>query len=260
MAVQMDIYSKPIDLDARPGTGLRQLTVESIGYRIIDGTYPPGHRFANQDALSAELAVSRTVVREALGLLQDKGLITSRPKTGTTVADKDSWNLLDPDVLRWSIASRSGPTTLTQVAEVRRIVEPAAAGLAARRRSDEAAEEILHLYEAMAKVVDDYHRYIDADLAFHEAVFRAAANNILARTAGMIRSALEGSRRLTVQVPGGPATTLELHAEVARAIERQDEVEAERLMAELIEVSTSHLLRMLQVTGHDDRSISPAGD
>ena len=240
---------------ARTGTGLRQRTVESIGYRIIDGTYPPGHRFANQDTLSAELGVSRTVVREALGLLRDKGLIESRPKAGTIVAEGRSWDLLDPDVLRWSIASRFAPTTLSHVAEVRRIIEPAAASLAARRRSDEAAEEIVRLYGAMSDVVDDYARYIEADLAFHDAVFRAAANPVLARMAEMIRVALEESRQLTVHVPGGPATTLELHAEVARAIERQDEGEAARVMAELIEVSASHLLRMLQVPDHDNNSV-----
>ena len=200
------------------------------------------------------------MVREALGLLRDKGLIESRPKAGTAVADCRMWNLLDPDVLRWSIASRSAPTTLSHVAEVRLVLEPRAARLAARRRSDEAAGEMLELYEAMAEAVNDLNRYIEADLAFHDAVFRASANPVLAQMAETIRVALEGSRRVTVQVPGGPATTLELHAEVARAIGRQDEDEAARVMGELVEVSTGHLLRMLQVPNHDPNSGSSAGD
>ena len=174
-----------MDFDARTGTGLRQRTVESIGYRIIDSTYPPGHRFANQEDLSAELGVSRTVVREALGLLRDKGLIESRPKAGTVVADHRSWNLLDPDVLRWSIAARSAPTTLSHVAEVRLVIEPQAARLAARRRNDEAAMELLALYDA---------------------------------------------------------------------IQDRDEAEAARAMTELIEVSTSHLLRLLQPLDGDGSS------
>lgn len=248
-----------MDFDTRTGTGLRQRTVESIGYRIIDGTYPPGHRFANQEDLSAELGVSRTVVREALGLLRDKGLIDARPKAGTVVADYRSWNLLDPDVLRWSIASRLAPTTLTHVSEVRRIIEPEAARLAARRRSDEAAAEIVRLYEAMAEVADDFPRYIEADLAFHDAVFRAAANPMLAQVAEMIRIALEGSRRVTVHVPGGPATTLDLHADVARAIERKDEAGAAQVMAELIDVSASHLLSVLQEPEHDGGAAVSAG-
>ena len=236
-----------MDFDVRMGTGLRQRTVEAIGFRIVDGTFPPGHRFANQDDLSVELGVSRTVVREALGLLRDKGLIDSRPKAGTAVSDCSAWNLSDPDVLRWSISSCSAPTTLSHVAEVRWIIEPGAARLAARRRSDEAAEEILDLYEALAEAVDDYPRYIEADLAFHDAIFRAAASPILAQMAAMMRVALERSRRLTVQVPGGPATTLELHHQVAQAIQRKDDIDAGRVMAELIEVSANDLLRMLQV-------------
>ena len=242
--------------DARAGTGLRQRTVESIGFRIINSTYPPGHRFANQDDLSAELGVSRTVVREALGLLRDKGLIEARPKAGTVVAGYQSWNLLDPDILRWSIASRSAPMTLNHVAEVRLVIEPEAARLAARRRSDEAAEELVRLYDAMAAVVSDFDRYIEVDLAFHDAVFRAAANPVLAQMAETIGVALEDCRRVTVQVPGGPATTLELHAAVAQAIGRQDEDEAARVMTELIEVSANDLLRVLQAPAHDGE---PAG-
>ena len=246
-----------MDFDARTGTGLRQRTVESIGNRIIDGTYPPGHRFANQEDLSAELGVSRTVVREALGLLRDKGLIESRPKAGTVVTDSRSWNLLDPDILRWSIASRSAPTMLSHVAEVRLVIEPRAAQLAARRRSDEAAEDLVGLYDALAAAIDDFNRYIEADLAFHDAVLQAAANPVLAQMAETIRVALESSRRLTVQVPGGPATTLDLHARVARAIAQRDEAEAARVMTELIEVSASHLLRVLQASGHDPHPPSP---
>lgn len=247
-----------MDFDARTGTGLRQRTVESLGYRIIDSTYPPGHRFANQEDLSAELGVSRTVLREALGLLRDKGLIESRPKAGTVVADYRLWNLLDPDVLRWSIASRSAPTTLNHVAEVRLVIEPEAARLAARRRSDEAAEELLELYEAMAESVSDFNRYIEADLAYHDAVFRAAANPVLAQMAETIRVALEGSRRVTVQVPGGPATTLEHHARVARAIQDRDEGEAARAMTDLIEVSANDLLRVLQAPTRDRHPASVA--
>ena len=249
-----------MDYDARTGTGLRQRTVETIGYGIIDNTYPPGHRFASQDHLSVEFGVSRTVIREALGLLRDKGLIESRPKAGTVVADHRAWNLLDPDVLRWSIASRSAPMTLRHVAETRLVIEPAAARLAARRRSPAAARELITLYDAMAGAVADLPRYIIADLAFHDAVFRAAANPVLAQMAETIRIALEGSRRFTVQVPGGPATTLELHAGVARAISRQDEEAATRVMTELIEVSTNDLLRVLRTPEYDGHLATGAGD
>ncbi len=235
-----------MDFDARTGTGLRQRTVESIGYRIIDSTYPPGYRFAKQEILSAELGVSRTVVREALGLLRDKGLIESRPKVGTVVADFRSWNLLDPDVLRWSIASSSAPTTLSHVAEVRLVIEPEAARLAAKRRSDAAADELKLRFDTLATNVNDFNLYIQADLAFHDAIFRAAANPVLAQMAETIRVALEGSRRLTVQVPGGPATTIDHHGQVCRAICAQDGVAAATAMTELIEITAGQLLRMLE--------------
>ena len=240
-----------MDTDVRAGAGLRQRTVESIGYGIIDGAFPPGHRFKNQDDLSVEFGVSRTVLREALGLLRDKGLIESRPKAGTVVAPARSWKIIDSDVLRWSLASRSAAATLRHVGEVRRIIEPEAARFAASRRSDEAAAELMELYEEMAEAVTDLPRYITADLAFHDAVFGAAANPMLSQMAETVRIAMEGARRLTVHVPGGPATTLDLHARVASAIERRDSDEAASVMAELIEVSVSdHLQSMLRDAEH----------
>ena len=87
---------------------------------------------------------------------------------------------------------------------MRWIIEAGAARLAAGRRSDEEAEDILRVHEAMAEAVDDYAQYIEADQAFHDAIFRAAANPILAQKAEMIRVVLERNRRLTVQVPDLP--------------------------------------------------------
>ena len=245
--------------DARTRGSLRHQTMEDVGPRIINGDYPPGHRFASQDGLSVEFGVSRTVVREALGLLRDKGLIESRPKSGTIVADRRSWNVLDPDVLRWSLEAAAAPATLADVAEVRLVIEPAAARLAARRRTNEAADELLDLYRALAEAVSDFDQYIVADLALHDAIFAAAANPVLARMAETVRVALEGARRVSVHVPGGPATTLELHFEVVSAVRRQDEDEAERVMAELIDVSTDDLLKMLRVTAQPPPGEQPPG-
>ena len=230
-----------MDIDVHSGTNVRERTIEAIGFGIVDGAYPPGHRFANQDDLSAELGVSRNVLREALGLLRDKGLIESRPKAGTMVADSNAWALLDPDVLRWSVVARSAHTTLSHLAVVRWLIEPGAARLAALRRSDEAAEEIVRLCEALAESVDDETKRIEADLAFRAAVFRAAANPILAKMAEVISGAVESSRSATVQVSDGPASTINLYRRVAEAIHAGDDIEAARAMSELVEASADDL-------------------
>ncbi|WP_419933203.1 FadR/GntR family transcriptional regulator [Candidatus Poriferisodalis sp.] len=225
-----------MDIDVRSGSGLRERTVEAIGLGIVDGTYPPGHRFANQDELSAQLGVSRNVLREAFGSLRDKGLIEARPKTGTIVADTEAWAMSDPDVLRWSVASRSAPTTLRHVAEARQIIEPAAARLAALRRSEADAEEIVRLCEALAECADDPKR-IEAELALHRAVFRAAANPIVAHLAETISGALMGSPSGPHSMPGDSADTIGTYRRVAEAIRAGDGAEAARVMAELVQAS-----------------------
>ncbi|WP_419865384.1 FadR/GntR family transcriptional regulator [Candidatus Poriferisodalis sp.] len=231
-----------MDIDVRSGSGLRERTVEAIGLGIVDGTYPPGHRFANQEDLSAQLGVSRNVLREAFGSLRDKGLIEARPKAGTIVADTAAWAMSDPDVLRWSAASRSAPTTLHHVAEACLIIEPAAARLAALRRSNAESEEIVRLGEALAECADDDPKRIETELALRQAVFRAAANPIVAHLAETIRGALVGSPGMTDSVTGGAANPIGLYCRVAEAIRDGDGPEAARVMAELVEASAADVL------------------
>src|SRR5205809_5241457 len=114
-----------------PEQSLHGRIVHAIGRRILSGDLRPG------DLLPAEpdLGASRTVVREAVKVLAAKGLVESRPKTGTRVRPRDAWNLLDPDVLAWQREGASPAQFLRKLTEVRRIVEPAAAELAAERAS-----------------------------------------------------------------------------------------------------------------------------
>src|ERR671936_3107405 len=84
-----------------PRRGLHGAIVHDIGVRIMRGELQPGDLLPTEEELRGELAVSRTVLREAIKVLAAKGLVESRPKTGTRVRPRQSWNLLDPDVLAW---------------------------------------------------------------------------------------------------------------------------------------------------------------
>lgn len=77
--------------------------VEEIGLRILNGTYEIGQTFLNEDTLSKELDISRGILREATKVLTQKGLIQTRPKTGTQITPRRSWNLFDRDVLTWKL-------------------------------------------------------------------------------------------------------------------------------------------------------------
>ncbi|MGH8432151.1 MAG: FadR/GntR family transcriptional regulator, partial [Solimonas sp.] len=87
---------------------LHGMVLNQIGQRILRGDLTPGDALPNADDWSAAEGVSRTVLREALKVLAGKGLVESRPKTGTRVRPRSHWNFLDPDVLAWRYATAAG--------------------------------------------------------------------------------------------------------------------------------------------------------
>src|SRR6201991_4290867 len=116
--------------------GVHGQTVEVLAQRILTGQLAEGATL-DMIALQSEFDVSLTVLREALRVLAAKGMVDARPKRGTFVRPRSDWSLLDGDVLRWQFARSPGPGLFDDLHELRSIVEPGAARLAARRATDE---------------------------------------------------------------------------------------------------------------------------
>src|SRR5262245_18662046 len=157
------------------GTGHKALRLHGsiardIGVLIVTGRYRPGHILDGEVEASEQRKVSRTAYREAVRILSAKGLVHSRPRVGTRVSALEEWHLLDPDVLSWAFSGEPEPDVLHGLFELRGIVEPAAAALAAtRRRAD-------HLH-AMDRALDAMERHTLnvaegrlADQQFHAAL------------------------------------------------------------------------------------------
>ena len=87
-----------------PRRGLHGRVVDELGREIVGGRWMAGSPLPNEDDLAAELGVSRTVVRESIKVLQAKGLVEVRPRTGTRVRARRAWHLLDADVVGWLFA------------------------------------------------------------------------------------------------------------------------------------------------------------
>jgi DNA-binding FadR family transcriptional regulator len=131
------------------------------------------------NGLVDEADVSRTVVREAIKVLAAKGLVESRPKVGTRVRPRRDWNLLDPDVLAWQIEAGPDALFLEQALELRRMIEPAAARLAAERATDAEIAALYEAYEEMAAAGDDLDAFMGPDLRFHSLLLEACGNELL---------------------------------------------------------------------------------
>src|SRR5581483_2161142 len=119
--------SKPLRLH---GTIAREL-----GISIVSGRLKPGDLLGDEISSSEQFEVSRTAYREAVRILAAKGLVDARPKVGTRVNPRTRWHLLDPDVLDWTFDTEPDVQLLNRLFELRNVVESAAAGLAAQRRS-----------------------------------------------------------------------------------------------------------------------------
>ena len=229
-----------------------------MGQRIVRGQVASGETLGNEDALSRELGVSRTVLREAVKVLAAKGLVEPRPKTGTRVLPRSHWELIDPDVLHWQFAAAVNENLLREISEIRAVIEPAAAGMAAERRTEEDLRDLRRLLQAMSDSVGVPASYITADLRFHSAVLLASHNELLARMAGTIHEAMLASRRVTVRVPGGPAKASPLHAAVLDAIAGRDGPAAIDTMSRLV-TATWHDVETILHASTEDFSASPDG-
>jgi DNA-binding FadR family transcriptional regulator len=221
------------------GRNLHGKVVNEMGRRVVSGGYIAGALLPNEEQLCCELQVSRTALREAVKVLAAKGLLEPRPRIGTRVRPRDQWNLLDPDILAWRCTTGVDAEFLRHLAELREIIEPAAASLAANSRSDEQLAVI-------ASALQDMHdapaiaQWVDADLAFHTAVLRATNNPLLMPLAAIIDSALASLLAVSARSAGDFKRGLPDHQKVYDAIEGRDAQSALHRMAGLL--SDSRLL------------------
>ncbi|MGO1120589.1 FadR/GntR family transcriptional regulator [Rhodovibrionaceae bacterium A322] len=217
-----------------------------IGLRIVSGVYAPGAVLPNEIQFSAELDVSRTAYREALKVLASKGLIESRPKIGTTVRPRTCWNTLDPDILAWIFASGPDPRYGAALFELRRILEPAAAGLAALRHTPETLAPIQQAFEEMEAAGEDLEQGLEPDLRFHRAIFEATDNALLAPMVFLIESALSETIKLSSSTPGARLASIPLHRDLLDAITRRDQPAAQQATLVLLGEAEQDMTRVLE--------------
>ena len=214
---------------------LHRQAVEALGQRIVSGDISVGSALPTEPELGEELEVSRTVVREAVKVLASKGLVTTRPRTGTRVRPRADWDVLAHDVLGWIVQAGPDRPFFEDLFEVRTIIEPRAAALAAERRTEREATRLAGLLERMEEAGDDPRRHIEADLPLHSAILEASHNELLVRLSSTLGVALRAGRDVTTRVTAGMAVSIPLHAQVVQAIIDGDPGRAREAMDALID-------------------------
>ena len=222
----------------RPGPErLHQQVARTIGSAILAGVHAPGASLVGEVEQSAAMGVSRTAYREAMKILAAKGLIESRPKAGTHVTPRSRWALLDPDVLAWTFTGEPDPAYVRDLFELRGVIEPAAAALAAERRSEaqvEAMRAALSVMGAKGLATEEGRQ---ADNDFHRLLLEATGNAVVVSLAGSVGAAVQWTTHFKQQKQSKPRDPLPEHLVLCEAIADGDPVGAHAAMNELLRLA-----------------------
>lgn len=222
---------------ASAGRRIHGSVARNLGVAILAGRHAPGDVLPGEIDFSEQLGVSRTAYREAIRILSAKGLVESRPKTGTRVSARGRWNLLDPDILAWTFEGGPSEAFIRDLFELRMIVEPAAAALAAARRSVEDVARMGRALEDMARHGLATEAGRAADQAFHNAILEAACNGPLFSLSSSIAAAVTWTTIFKQRSHTQPRDPMPDHRAVHEAIVAADPEAARTAMTELVRLA-----------------------
>lgn len=230
------------DNSARRGASAPRLRVHGriareLGIGIVSGRIRPGHVMDGEIEASTRRHVSRTAYREAIRILSAKGLIHSRPRTGTRVSEVASWHLLDPDVLEWMFSGTPRQEVIHGLFELRTVVEPAAAALAATRRKQEHLAEMRRALDEMARHTLNAPEGRAADQEFHAALLAATANPFVVSLTNGVTAAVTALTEYKMRLAKIARDPVPDHFRVFDAIAAKDAEGAREAMLRLIRLA-----------------------
>ncbi len=193
--------------------------VQQVEESILKGKLKPGDQLPAERDLAQRFGVSRTAVREAVKALQEKGLVEAFTGRGTFVTNGRSQAMRQSLDLIIKISQQEGSLYL---AELRRILEPEIAALAAPRIEEQLLSTMREAVAAMDRNVHEREAYIEADLDFHLALAEAADNPLILALIDSIVGLLREQRSRIFEVDGGPGRGQFHHKRILKAVERRD--------------------------------------
>ncbi|WGW13530.1 FCD domain-containing protein [Saxibacter everestensis] len=227
--------------------GLHGQLLESVGQAIAIGELSEDQQIS-PETMAEEANVSRTVVREVLKVLEGKGMVGARPRTGTRVRAADEWDLLDPDVIRWRAAGPDKAKQLDDLMKIRSAVEPLAARGACENATASNMTALNQALDAMqaASANDDPDAFTAADVRFHRELIRSGGNLILAQLAAPIEAVLRVRRELGLTPDRITDEALDNHRAIVRAISDRDEAAAEIASRKIVDVAGAEIWARLE--------------
>ena len=236
----MDAIAAPRRLHAQ--------VVDAVVRMIVGGQLAPGSLLPTEPEMSARFGVSRSVVREALRVLGEKGLIDVRHGSGTRVTTPDRWDALDPLILAALRERGPSATVLHDLLEARTIVECEVAALAAERANPQERDALQAAITTMRESLDDPARFVTGDSAFHLTLLRAARNRVLERMTQPMHELLSYAQALTDAIPGVLTRALAEHEAIADAVSRRDPDAARNAMRTHLAQTQRDIIALTETT------------
>jgi DNA-binding FadR family transcriptional regulator len=240
-AAKREQYAPKAGLPRQAGFFAHYSVAQEIGRRIVAGDYPPGSILPNETEWSEMFGTSRSVVREAIKMLMSKNLLVSRTKIGSRVEPRENWNHLDRDVLAWMSQSPHREALMRSVQQLRHIIEPEAAALAAETRTEEEMALISAACQEMGTAATLSQR-TRADRRFHQAILNATRNELLMPLGAMIDSSLDYLFTFVTREVNDLRYAQDLHEAIERAIKQQRPEAARKAVRALLR-NTDQILK-----------------
>ena len=266
-----DLAKKTAELDALAApqamlagsaalTGLHGRVLDLLGLAICGGDLATGS-VVRIEQLQERYGVSRSVVREAVRVLASMGLAASRRRVGVQVLPASKWNLYDPQVIRWRLASPARIAQLQSLTELRTAIEPEAARLAALRAPLAGASELMGLAGKLwaAGQANDAEAFLTLDIQFHRLVLSSSGNEMFAKLSTLVEAVLTGRTHYGLMPRHPHKEALQLHVDVASAIQRGNGDEAHAAMLSIME-RTSNEMSSIWAKGSTHQGRAPTRD
>ncbi|ELY3085701.1 MULTISPECIES: FadR/GntR family transcriptional regulator [Klebsiella] len=194
---------------------------EKIAQKILTGEYPPESILPGEMELGEQFGVSRTAVREAVKTLAAKGMLLPRPRIGTRVLARSSWNFLDKELLAWWLTEDNFAEVVSHFLVMRSSLEPQACFLAAITGTSEQKAQLNTLMEEMIELKRHFirERWIEVDMAWHEHIYAMSGNPFLTSFASLFHSVYQ---TYFTSITQNEVVKLDLHQAIVDAIQESD--------------------------------------
>jgi GntR family transcriptional repressor for pyruvate dehydrogenase complex len=224
--------------------------VDQITDLILSKHLQPGDKLPPEHRLAGELGVSRSVVREGIKALEERGLVQVKQGSGTFVRSPSAEMVSDS----FSLFLRTRIARYSKLMEVRGILDVEIAGLLAQRATEEDLERLSKSIEQMWELLDSPQEFAEEDVAFHMAFYAAMKNEVLLTITQPIMDMLSEAMSVTFEAPGSPESSLRRHEKLVQRIQAGDSGGAREAMREIIyrgEGRLDEALRMEEAASED---------